>query len=86
MPGDTIEIADKGVLINGYLQENSYGYPSGRGIAFYPLKPGYKHVLKNDEYFMLGVSPHSFDSRYFGIVKEKDIYRKAVLLWKTGKE
>lgn len=84
--GDRVEVSDKGVLINGELQANSYGYASGRGIAFYPLKPRYKHVLGEGEYFMLGISPHSFDSRYFGIVKDKDIYRRVVLLWKIGKK
>ena len=78
--GDAIEVTDDGILINGLLQPNSHLYAEGRGIRFYPLVTGYKHVLEEGEYFMLGNSLHSFDSRYFGIIQKADIYRRAILV------
>jgi conjugative transfer signal peptidase TraF len=83
--GDKVEITIAGVLINGVLFLNSKQFAEGRGVRLYPLPIGYSHVLGEDEYFMLGQSPHSVDSRYFGIVKKNDIFRRAFLIFKTGK-
>lgn len=83
--GDVVEVTASGILINGTLQANSYLYPEGRGIKLYPLAVGYKHTLSDGEYFMLGNSPHSFDSRYFGVVKQPDIYRRAILVKRESK-
>ena len=37
--------------------------------------------LGQGEYFLLMESPQSFDGRYFGITKARDLVGKAVLLW-----
>ena len=71
--GDTVEVIKDGVLINGQLQINSQQFIEGRGILLYPLPIGWKHKLSTDEYFMLGNSTHSVDSRYFGIINKADI-------------
>ena len=83
--GDKVEVTDSGILINSTLYPNSQQFAEGRGIKLYPLPIGYSHILNDNEYFMLGKSPHSVDSRYFGIIQKKDIYRKAVLIYKTSK-
>ena len=83
--GDKVEITAAGVLINGILFLNSKQFTEGRGVKLFPLPIGYSHVLAADEYFMLGQSPHSVDSRYFGIIKKNDIFRRAFLIYKTGK-
>ena len=39
-------------------------------------------LLKKGEYFVIGISSkYSFDSRYFGIIKNSQIIGKAFLLW-----
>lgn len=81
--GDKVTISNAGVIINGDFQSNSQQYKAGRGIELYPLPVGYTRVLRHDEYFMLGQSPHSVDSRYFGVVPKKDIFRRAILIWRT---
>ena len=78
--GDSIRVIPNGILINGALYSNSKQFFQNRGVKLYPLPIGYFHMLTNDEYFLLGQSLHSLDSRYFGIVKRKDIFRKAVYI------
>lgn len=79
--GDEVQVSSHGIVINGILQKNSKQYKKGRGIALYPLPIGYIHKLKTHEYFMLGETTHSVDSRYFGIIKQADIYRRAFLIY-----
>ena len=83
--GDKVEVSKAGILINGNLYINSAQFAEGRGIKLYPLPVGYSHVLAADEYFMLGSSLHSVDSRYFGVVKKSDIYRRAILIYEMKK-
>jgi signal peptidase I len=80
VPSDLIEITTSGVLVNGVLQPNSKGVRSGRGVDLYPLPVGYRHVLQSGEYFMLGVTPTSIDSRYFGAIKRDQIFNRTILL------
>jgi conjugative transfer signal peptidase TraF len=75
--GDVIQVTNDGVLVNGKLLPNSKGVQSVRGIELHPLPIGYKHRLKQNEYFMLGQTARSFDSRYFGVIKRKDILKEA---------
>lgn len=79
--GDVIEITASGVLINNKLQPNSKSFTFARGINLYPLPIGYKTILHKDEYFVLGITPHSVDSRYFGIVKRNQIYKQVFLIF-----
>jgi signal peptidase I len=37
---------------------------------------------KSNEFFVLGINPNSFDSRYFGAIKRSDIESKAKLILK----
>ncbi|MDU8846721.1 signal peptidase I [Clostridioides difficile] len=69
--GDTVDITDKGLKINGYLQQESGIYtetlPYKEGIQF-PI------TLGKDEYFVLSDNrTNAKDSRIYGTVKEKEI-------------
>jgi len=84
IPGDKIKITTYGVFINGYLAPNSIALNFFENIALNPLPFG-EFILGQDEYFMLGRTPHSYDSRYFGKVKKTQIIYKAYFLWKKTK-
>jgi signal peptidase I len=77
LPGDTVEVDDGYVLINGRKLEESYvplEYRDDRSYA--------KRVVPPDEYFVLGdhrVS--SNDSRAWGFVPRNYIYGKAVFVF-----
>lgn len=72
LPGETIQIHDGYVYINGKKLKKFNKADEG-GIAKTPLK------LKDDEYFCMGDNrPASEDSRYIGPVKEKQIKGHAV--------
>ena len=72
-PGDTVEITDEnGLMINGnHLIESNIFYPTKpyeEGVTEYPLKLG------EGEYFVMADQRNGgTDSRYFGVVKAKEI-------------
>lgn len=77
LPGDTIEVDDGYVLVNGKKLVENYIPPEYRDDRNYPL-----HTVPADEYFVLGdhrVS--SNDSRAWGFVPRNYIYGKAVFVF-----
>lgn len=82
--GDVIKVTDDGILINNKLMPNSLGIKTFKGILLQPLPVGYQYQLKANEYFMMGNTSHSFDSRYFGVVKESDIENEAHLILRSS--
>jgi len=77
LPGDTVEVDDGYVAINGKKLVESYVPPEYRDDRSYP-----KRVVPPDEYFVLGdhrVS--SNDSRAWGFVPRNYIYGKAVFVF-----
>lgn len=78
---DVIEINRKGVRINGVLQKNSGSLNNYKGINLYPLKKG-RFKLQINQFFVLGNTPHSYDSRYFGVISKEQIISKAYLIWR----
>ncbi|MBN2406415.1 MAG: signal peptidase I [Elusimicrobia bacterium] len=93
LPGDTIEIVDKQVYVNGRLQDEPYvvhkdplTYPNSQYTSesrknrdnFGPI------VVPEGEYFMMGDNrDYSSDSRFWGPLPEKYIKGEALLIyWK----
>lgn len=81
LPGETVQIKEGYVYINGELLEENYGAEVMQepGIAEEPIKLG------KDEYFVLGDNRnHSSDSRVpnVGVLKKKDLMGRAwVRIW-----
>ena len=79
VPGDWVQINESGIAVNGYL------YPKSKAIVKHgsiQLKRALytKFKLKLGQYFVLGISEHSYDSRYLGVINMGQVYRKAFLL------
>lgn len=69
--GDDIEVIDNKIYINKefkgeILEKDSYGN------SIRTLKEG-KQEIKEDEYFVMGSNPKSYDSRYWGTIRQQDI-------------
>ena len=84
IPGDKVQVTTHGILINNHLQPNSKSFTTAHGIALYPLSIGYKITLSSGEYFVLGVTPHSVDSRYFGIIRREQLHKQAILIFRES--
>lgn len=73
LPGETVEIKDGKVYINGKLLPESY-------LSFAITFPNLKFTLKENEYFVLGDNrTASLDSRVFGAVKREEIIGRALI-------
>ncbi|MCG7878828.1 MAG: signal peptidase I [Candidatus Thiodiazotropha endolucinida] len=81
VPGDEVEIRDNDqIFINGEasewglgLAQEKLGQPSSNFHG--------KTKLGDDQYWFLGTSPKSFDSRYWGAVKRENIIGRAYPLF-----
>jgi type IV secretory pathway protease TraF len=62
LPGDHIRVAAEGTYINGRLIPNS-AVPKGSPYLHYPYVT---MTLVEDQYWLLGSNPLSWDSRYVG--------------------
>lgn len=73
--GDVIEIKDYNIYINGEKM--------GKIVKLKGLTENLansRKVLSKDEFFLMGETPDSFDSRYFGTVKRKEIISEVKLV------
>ncbi|CAM5561297.1 hypothetical protein ECAE60S_04547 [Eoetvoesiella caeni] len=76
MPGDTIEVTpEHKVLINGTQAGN--GLFLTRELHQPAEKFIGKAALKTNNYWFMGLSDRSFDSRYWGVVKDEQIIGRA---------
>jgi conjugative transfer signal peptidase TraF len=78
-PGDYVAVDNQGVFVNNTLINNSKAEISHNEIMLHP-QIGYKQKLKDGEFFVMGDTVRSFDSRYFGPVTSKDIKLRAIYL------
>jgi len=79
LPGETIEIRERVVLINGRKLDEPYVHlvrpPSNPALPGDSLPP---HMIPADEYFVLGDNrDNSNDSRFRGSIKRQDIRGRA---------
>ncbi|WP_178551620.1 signal peptidase I [Frisingicoccus sp.] len=85
MPGETVQVIDGNVYVNGYALEDNYGNAvmTDPGLAADPV------VLKEDEYFVLGDNRNnSTDSRFesVGNIHRSEIIGRAWLrVWPLNK-
>ena len=83
--GETVEIRDGGVYINGNRIENpanirSYYYYNRNDWTY--GKEGQQFQVPTDSYFVLGDnSAHSSDSRNWGFVPKKNLIGRAIVVW-----
>ena len=75
--GDEIEVNNFILYING---EEKGKLLKLKGLT--EISPSYKKILKKNEFFLLGETANSFDSRYFGTVQRKELISQVKLLIK----
>ena len=80
VPGDTVEITEEGLFLNGYRQQEAESttmtQPYAEGIR-YPV------TLKTDEYFVLADRrANARDSRLYGVVREDEVKGTVVALFR----
>ncbi len=84
--GDTVEIKDKGVYVNGSLLKESYVQHTDNSIRPREIEPRDNYgpiVVPQNSFFVLGDNRDwSYDSRYIGFVpKENLVGRAYVIYW-----
>ncbi|MCC2624515.1 MAG: Peptidase [Burkholderiales bacterium] len=77
--GDMVVVGRGGIFINNVLLTNTTVFRKYQNIQLNPLHIGTTYKLGKDEYFLLGNGKNSYDSRYFGVVKNTDLQYRAIL-------
>ena len=79
LPGDRIEITPERTMVNGV--EVATGLDLAERLGQTPDAFARAFVVPEGEYFGVGKSDSSFDSRYFGLIKREQVLGKA---WRLG--
>jgi len=79
---DLITINKNGVIINGKLRQNSKPLAFDNQAQKMPQIYLKNYKLKEKEVLLMGKTSNSFDSRYFGAIKESQIKHRIKLVWK----
>lgn len=77
--GDVVSVSERHVYVNGV----DVGYARPRTTTRLPLAPIDPVVIPRDHFYVAGLSPESFDSRYAisGLVARRQILGRAKPLW-----
>ncbi len=78
---DVVKVSRDGILVNNILLPNTKPIQEIYSIKLNPIPVGTTFKLKPSEYVVLGETYDSFDSRYYGVITNKDILGKATYLW-----
>lgn len=81
-PGDRVEITDDlRILVNG--KQWAQGFPHLKGMSIKEIRSKFcgARTLGEDEYWMLGTSPKSFDSRYWGSISSTQLLGRAYTIF-----
>jgi conjugative transfer signal peptidase TraF len=72
--GDTVDVDERGVAVNGTLLTNSRPLTRDSYGAELMILRTVNHIVSDDELWLVSShSPRSFDSRYFGPVRRSDV-------------
>jgi len=91
LPGETLEVRDKRVYVNGRMLEEPYVHylepPAGPGqyneVTSYDLRERYGPVtVPDDKYFVMGDNrDNSQDSRYWGFLPREYVKGRALMIY-----
>ena len=81
VPGDVVTVTALGTYVNGQLFPHSAIPATAKGYRPFPFGA---YTLRRGQYWLLGTSPDSWDSRYIGPVPIDLIESSVEPVWTTG--
>jgi type IV secretory pathway protease TraF len=81
VPGDVVTVTALGTYVNGQLFPHSAIPATAKGYRPFPFGA---YTLRPGQYWLLGTSPDSWDSRYIGPVPVDLIEGSVEPVWTTG--